>query len=505
MKIFTGSQIRKIDSYTIDNEPVRSVDLMERAAGKVFSWLTGRFDRSDKMVILAGPGNNGGDGLAVARMLADAGYHSEVFFIPGAGDTSADWKINRKRLEECGKVPFCTITGLEDFSIPEEGTVIVDAIFGTGLSRPAGDPAAGVIRKVNRMNSTVISIDIPSGLFPEDNSSNDPDSIIKADFTLSFQFPKLAFMFADNYKFTGEWHIMDIGLHPEAIENTSTPYLFTENSMVRSMLKVRHKFDHKGIYGHALLVAGSALKTGAAILAAKSCLRAGAGLVTCHLPGKSSTAMNAALPEAMVQVDANPDIITRVGNPDSFSAVAAGPGTGQAAETAEMISGLIQSCRKPMVLDADALNILSGQKDWLKKLPAGTILTPHPGEFARLAGETSDGYSRLQKQISLSRETNCIIVLKGAHTSVSLPDGRVFFNSTGNPGMATAGSGDVLTGIILSLLAQGYVPEQAAITGVYLHGLAGDLAADQTGMEALIAGDIIENIGNAYRKIKGEI
>ncbi|NMC41247.1 MAG: NAD(P)H-hydrate dehydratase [Bacteroidales bacterium] len=505
MKIFTGRQIREIDSYTIDNEPVRSTDLMERAAGKVFSWLTGRFDRSNKMVILAGPGNNGGDGLAVARMLANAGYYTEVFFIPVGGDTSADWKINRQRLEESGKVRFREITGNDDLILSEECTVIIDAIFGTGLNRTANGPAARIIRKVNQINATVISIDIPSGLFPEDNSANDPESIIIADYTLSFQFPKLAFMFADNYKFTGEWHILDIALHPQAIEKTSTPYFFTDNSMVRTMLKVRHKFDHKGTFGHALLIAGSALKTGAAILAAKSCLMTGAGLVTCHLPGKSLTAMNAAFPEAMVQADANNEIITRVDNPDSFSAVAAGPGIGQAPETAEMISRLIQLCRKPMVLDADALNILSGHSDWLNDLPAGTILTPHPGEFARLAGESSDGYSGMQKQISLSRETNCIIVLKGAHTSVSLPDGRVYFNSTGNPGMATAGSGDVLTGIILSLLAQGYDSENAAITGVYLHGLAGDLAADQRGKEALIAGDIIENIGNAFRKIKGEI
>jgi len=503
MKIFTGTRIKEIDAYTIDNEPVKSIDLMERAAGKVFSWLAGHFDRSHRMVIVAGPGNNGGDGLAVARMLAEAGYFSEVVFIQTGQETSADWKINRARLEDCSKAGFSTVKNISDFNIPENGTVIIDAVFGTGLNRPVSGLAEDIIKKINQSESVVVSIDIPSGLFPEDNSLNNPESIIKADYTLSFQFPKLAFMFADNYIFTGECTILDIGLHQEAIEKLFTPFFFTEIGMVRNMLKTRNKFDHKGNYGHALLIAGSSHKTGAAILGAKSCLRAGAGLVTCHLPEKSVTAMNAAVPEAMVLTDRNPDIITMVENPGFFPAVAAGPGIGKAEETAGMISALISSVNKPLVLDADALNILSEHRDWFKKLPEGSILTPHPGEFARMAGECKDGYSRLQKQISMSGELKCVIVLKGACTSVTLPDGRVFFNSTGNPGMATAGSGDVLTGIILSLLAQGYEPADAAITGVFLHGLAGDLAAADRGMEAMIAGDIIENIGYAYRKIRG--
>ncbi|MGQ9621454.1 MAG: NAD(P)H-hydrate dehydratase [Bacteroidales bacterium] len=502
MKIFTDIQIKEIDRYTIENEPVSSVDLMERAAGKVFSWISGRFGRSHKFIIVAGPGNNGGDGLALARMLSVSGYNAEVYYVSFTDDVSDDWKINRKRLIELKIVPFHTVTDPEQFPESGSGDIIIDAIFGSGLNRKVKGLPEEIIKRINHSPCTRISIDIPSGLFPEDNSANAGDSIVMADYTLTFQFPKLAFMFADNYCYTGEWHILDINLHPAAIRNITTQYYYTENRDIEVLLKKRKRFDHKGCYGHGLLIAGSGDKTGAAILAAKGALRAGIGLITCHLPAKRINALISALPEAMVQCDKNENFITEVNNFNNFTAVGVGPGIGTDSKTASMLSSLLENCSKPLVIDADALNIIATHKELKRIIPAHAVLTPHPKEFERIAGKSDNGYTRLKKQITFSKEHNCIVVLKGAYTSITMPDGRVFFNSTGNPGMATAGSGDVLTGIILSLLAQGYHPEDAALTGVYLHGLAGDIAAEKYGMESLIAGDITNNISEAFRNIR---
>jgi len=504
MKIFTGTQIKEIDNYTIENEPILSIDLMERAARKLFSWITKHYGRKNRFNVIAGPGNNGGDGLALARMLSEAGYNTEVYYASFTDNVSADWEINRKRLEEIKSVAFHTITDPEQLPYFDREDIIIDAIFGSGLNRPVKSLPSDIIKKINLSTSVKISIDVPSGLFTEDNTDNDPDAIVKADHTLTFQFPKLSFMFADNYKYTGEWHVLDIGLHPVAIRNTQTPYHFTEGYDIAGLLKKRHRFDHKGCFGHGLLIAGSGDKTGAAILAAKGSLRSGIGLITCHLPARRVNALISALPEAMVQCDANENIITAVDNFNDYTAAGVGPGIGTNTETASMLYNLLEKCTRPLVIDADAINIIAGFREYKWRLPQNCILTPHPREFERIAGKSVNGYQRLKKQIEFSEKHNCFVVLKGAYTSVSMPDGKVFFNSTGNPGMATAGSGDVLTGIILSLLAQGYQPADAAITGVYLHGLAGDIAAGKKGMEALLAGDIADNIGDAYRKLREE-
>ena len=503
MKIFTGEQIKLIDKYTIENEPVSSPDLMERAAGKLFSWIAGRYSRSDRFFIFAGPGNNGGDGLALAAILSSHGYKAEVFYISFTEHESDDWKIKRRRLEDYKDVPFHTVTDPVQFPVTTGGNIIVDAIFGSGLNRPADGLAGEIIKLINRSESTVLSIDIPSGLFSEDNSRNNPDAIVEADHTLSFQFPKLAFMFADNHRFTGEWHLLDIGLHLDAINNTFTPYSLLEESDISRMLKKRGRFDHKGCFGHGLLIAGSGNKTGAAILAAKGALKSGIGLLTCHLPEKRVNAFISVVPETMVQSDIDGELITSVTGYNEFSAVAAGPGIGTSEKTASVIKALLLNCYRPLVLDADALNIIALNREFLEMIPSGTILTPHPREFERIAGEAGDGYTRLKMQRNFSAEHQCIVVLKGAYTSVTMPDGRVYFNSTGNPGMATAGSGDVLTGIILSLLSQGYMPGDAAIAGVFLHGLAGDIGSELNSMEALTAGDIAGCLGKAFRKIRG--
>ncbi len=505
MKIFTGSQIKEIDKYTIENEPINSIDLMERAASKLFAWITEKFGRAHRYVVFVGPGNNGGDGLALARMLALSGYKAEVYALTLNSGVTDNWKVNRQRLEDTGIVHFYSIDDSSNFPVLSEDDVIIDAIFGSGLNRPVSGLTSEIIKMINKSPGSRISIDIPSGLFPEDNGQNDMNSVVMADFTLTFQFPKLAFMFAENYRFTGEWHILDIGLHPEAINKTSSPYYYLEASNIATIIKKRGKFDHKGRFGHGLLIAGSGDKTGAAILASKGALRSGIGLITCHLPAKRINALIASIPEAMVQSDKNENIITSVNNFNDFTAVGVGPGIGTSPETAEMLYELISNCRKPVVLDADALNIISSDEKFKKKIPPNSVLTPHPKEFERLAGTSENSYIRLNKQLSFSSLHNCIIVLKGAHTSISTPDGRVFFNSTGNPGMATAGSGDVLTGMILSFLSQGYLPENAAIAAVYIHGLAGDIAVEIKSYESLIAGDIAENICNAFKELKGKM
>jgi len=502
MKIFRCDQIKQIDEYTIINEPVASIDLMERAAGKLYEWYVERFERSGGILIFVGPGNNGGDALALSRMLAKNRYEPEVFYVQFIDRTTNDWQINRKRLENETNVPFQVLKSIDKFPVINPGDVIIDAIFGSGISRPAEGLASQIIKKINESGSTIISIDIPSGLFGEDNSKNIPENIINADFTLSFQFPKLSFLFAENEKYTGDWTVLPIGLNITAINNTDTPYTLLEKRLIKMLLKDRRKFDHKGVFGHGLLVGGSYGKMGAVMLGAKAALRTGAGLITCHVPAGGNDIIQSVFPEAMISQDAGEKFISGNIETDMYDAVGIGPGMGKEHLSQKTLHGFILNCKKQLVIDADALNILAMNKEWLSVLPPMTILTPHPGEFDRLAGSSSCGYERLQKQTELSLRFNCIIVLKGAYTSVSTPDGKVWFNYTGNPGMATAGSGDVLTGMILSLLAQGYDPVDASLTGVFIHGLAGDIAAGKSGYESLIASDIIAEIGNAYRMIK---
>jgi hydroxyethylthiazole kinase-like uncharacterized protein yjeF len=502
MKIFRCEQIKEIDNLTIVNEPVSSIDLMERAALKLFEWIARRFDRSKRIVIFAGPGNNGGDGLALARFLSEERYNTEVYFVHFTDKVSADWDTNRLRLGKAGKVKLISLDKIDQFPVICSDDILIDAIFGSGLTRSAEGLVAEVIREINRTDCTVVSIDIPSGLFGEDNSGNITDNIVKADYTLCFQFPKLSFLLADNNDFVGEWYILPIGLDPVAIRDIETPFYLIEGKDIFHLLKRRGKYDHKGNYGHGLLISGSRSKTGAALLGAKAALRSGIGLITCHVPFGSSPVIQTYLPEAMVQPDKNDSMITAIGKTENFTAIGVGPGIGTEEMTGKALYDLLKTCRKPIVLDADAINILGLNKEWISLIQPGTILTPHPKEFERIAGKTANCHERLSKQIAFSEKHKCITIVKGAHTAIALPDGRVCFNSTGNPGMATAGSGDVLTGIILSLLSQGYSSEHAALTAVFIHGLAGDIASEKASFESIIASDITENIGSAFNRIR---
>ena len=502
MKIFRGDQIRLIDETTIKEEPVASIDLMERAAIQVVKWYLSRFERSRRIFIFTGPGNNGGDGLAVARLLDNNRCETAVYYIEFAKKTSDDWNTNLSRLKAETKVKVSYISSSDQFPVISSGDIIIDAILGSGLTRPVEGLAEEIVKCINRSDATIISIDIPSGLFSEDNTQNFSDGIISADYTLSFQFPKLAFMFPENANYVGEWELLPIGLSAHAIRNTNSFFFLTGKREVAPLLKKRNKFDHKGTFGHGLLIAGSYGKMGAAVLGASSALRTGIGLITCHVPSSGVVILQSVVPEAMVESDRNENHLSELGNPLSFGAVGIGPGIGTDPESQKAVHKLLTKCKRSLVIDADALNIISLNHDWFSLIPEGTILTPHPKEFERLAGKTENSYHRLIRQIQLSVEQKCVIVLKGANTSITTPDGNVFFNSTGNPGMATAGSGDVLTGILLSLLSQGYTPENAAILGVYLHGLAGDLAAKEMCYESIIASDIIKNLAKAFKKLR---
>jgi NAD(P)H-hydrate epimerase len=502
MKIFSSEKVREIDAYTIDNEPVQSVDLMERAARALFNFFVNRFDKTRTVIVFTGPGNNGGDGLALSRMLADAAYNVKVFHLAFTSKTSSDWSVNKDRLLKQDKAEYSELNDPADFPLVKHGDIIIDAIFGSGLSRPAEGLPAEVIARINNSGAMVVSVDIPSGLFGEDNTENNTDTIVRADYTLSLQFPKLSFFFAENQHFVGEYHILPIGLHPAKISSMPTDYNLIDISFVAGILKNRNKFDHKGVFGHGLMIAGSCGKAGASVLASHAALRTGIGLLTAHVPRPVADVIHAALPEAMVQCDQSDIMVTEVPDPGKYDALGIGPGLGMKPNTRKGLRELFENYGGPMVIDADAINIIAEDTELLDLPGDVRVLTPHPGEFRRLTGSDKKAFARLLLQQEYSKKHQCVIVLKGAHTSVSLPDGRIWFNSTGNPGMATAGSGDVLTGMILALLSQGYKASEAAIAAVFIHGLAGDIAAEKTGYESLIASDIIHNIGSSFLKIR---
>ncbi len=500
-KILNASQIREIDTYTIENEPISSVDLMERAAGMCSKWIMENYNKNRPVKLFAGPGNNGGDALVVARHLAAAGYPVIVYILHFTDKFSADFQLNHERLILQRRAVILSVENENDLPTIGKGDLLIDGIFGSGLSRPVKGLPGAVIRYLNQQQATRIAIDVPSGLFAEDNSGNDPDMIFHAHQTLTFQFPKLAFFFRENQDLTGDWHVLPIGLHPDAIANAKTDYYYLTREAVKEQMLSRSKFSHKGTYGHALLIAGSYGKLGACIMAGKAALRTGAGLITTHIPTSGYTIMQTAFPEAMISIDPSDKLFTTVPDLTSFSGIATGPGLGKDPLTADALRQLIVSASQPIVFDADAINILGENKKWLENIPAGSIFTPHPKEFERLVGKSENTYHRLDLQREFCSRYKAVLIVKGAHTSITLPDGRIYFNTTGNPGMASAGSGDVLTGIVLSLLAQGYAPESAAMTGVFIHGLAADLMIQQTSQEAMIATDIIEGLKIAFNHL----
>ena len=502
MKILSVDQIREADNYTIEHEPIKSIDLMERAATRCFKWIRKRTESSQLVKVFCGPGNNGGDGLVVARLMAEKDYDVTVFILRFTDKSSDDFNTNLKRLQKTSGVRIVEISDNDKLPPLDANDLVLDAIFGSGLTRPVQGWLAEAVEHINRSGCLTIAIDTPSGLFSDENSTAKEGAVIEADYTLSFQFPKLAFLFPENDPFVGEWHILPIGLMEEFTDNIDVDHYLLEKEDASQTVKTRNKFDHKGHFGHALLIAGGYGKMGAAVMAAHAALRSGAGLLSAHIPRSGYQIIQTALPECMVSVDDSDIVFSKHPDLAPFNAIGVGPGIGLSRDTQNALKLLIQNSGQPLLFDADAINILGQNKTWLSFVPKSSIFTPHPKEFERLAGKTSNDFEQHQLQKEFSVKYGVYVVLKGAHTCISTPNGKFFFNSTGNPGMASGGSGDVLTGIILGLLAQKYPPLQACTLGVYLHGLAGDIAARKQSQQALIADDQIAMIGKAYKKLK---
>ncbi len=512
MKILSASQLKVVDAYTIEHEPVSSTNLMERASRAVADKIRSRWSIDTPIKIFAGPGNNGGDALAIARMLGETNYKVCVYLFNTSDNLSADCQINKQRLLDFQDVKQNTmgVRNVElvevksQFTPPklEEGDLVVDGLFGTGLSRPLNGGFASVVKYINSSPATVVSIDVPSGLMCEDNTYNVMNHIVKANYTFTLQYPKLSFFFAENEQYVGEWEVLDIGVKDPMTEETHSPYYFTEQSDMLPLLKSRSKFAHKGSVGHALLIAGKRGMAGAAILAARACMRSGAGKLTVRVPEHNVRIMQEAVPEAILNIDVDQNCFSQSFDTSEFDAMAIGPGIGTSSYTVQAFIEQVSMTKCPMVIDADALNILGSHRGWITQLPRRCILTPHKKELFGLISTTRNSYEELERTRELAARQQIYIVIKGAYSAIVTPEGNVYFNSTGNPGMATAGAGDVLTGVLVSLLAQGYVPEVAARLGVYLHGLAGDLAAENLSYEGLISSDLVEYLPKSFKTLR---
>ncbi|WP_302284435.1 NAD(P)H-hydrate dehydratase [Bacteroides clarus] len=502
MKIFPTIQLKELDAYTIENEPVSSIDLMERASRALARAMSERWSAETPFTVFAGPGNNGGDALAVSRLLAERGCRVEVYLFNTKGTLSPDCETNKERLAGVAGIDFHEITTQFVPPVLTAEHVVVDGLFGSGLNKPLSGGFAAVVKYINTSPAMVVAIDVPSGLMGEDNTYNIQANIIRADLTLSLQLPKLAFLFAENAPFVGEWQLLDIGLSEEAIEEKETDFALTEHEDVASMLKPRGKFAHKGNFGRALLIAGSQGMAGASVLAARACLRSGVGLLTVHIPFCNNFIVQTSVPEAMTEIDINDVRFSCATDTDDYQAVGIGPGLGKAGDTEAALLEQIESCQTPMVVDADALNLLGEHRSYIGRLPKGSILTPHPKELERLVGKCQNSYERLTKARELARSAGVHILLKGTYSVIIAPSGKCWFNPTGNPGMATGGSGDVLTGVVLALLAQGYDAETAARMAAYVHGLAGDIACKKHGVMGMTAGDIVTCLPPAWRMLE---
>lgn len=505
MKLYSAEQIRLWDDFTIKNEPIASIDLMERAATKCFKWLNSHLSQEADFEMFCGMGNNGGDGLVLARLLAQEGKNVNVYVIKTGAKGSPDFETNLKRLQET-KTNIVQVESEKQLTPIPPYAVIIDALFGTGLSRPLEGLAAKTVEHINSYPNTKISIDVPSGM-PADFVGNyfDYKQIIVSDLTLSFQQPKQSFLFAEMGKNVGELVVLDIGLSHEYQQQTSSNLYWLQHSDVKSILKHRNRFSHKGTYGHALLIGGSIGKAGAMLLASKASVKTGAGLTTSFIPRCAYTPIQTFVPEVMAETIQKEDLLDFMPHDTkNYTAIGIGMGMGTQITTRDAMDDFMAGVEgEKLVIDADALNCLSLNFSERKKvkLPAGAILTPHPKEFDRMFGESKTGFERMQKQTEAAQKHKVYIVLKGTHSSIALPTGEVYFNSTGNAGMATGGSGDVLTGIITALRAQGYTQKDACILGVYLHGLAADLALETESYQSLAASDIINHLGAAFKSI----
>lgn len=518
MKVVTAEEMRSIDEKTIKKYGIPGSTLMERAGLAAAIKIRELFDKK-KVIVLSGGGNNGADGIVIARNLFNWGWNVKVLLMAREDKLSPDCLMQYRIARKVG-VPFEFRTTLTDKDL--HGAVVVDALLGTGINKPVSFPLSDVIALLNRTDVRVVSVDIPSGISSDDGQVK--GETVLADYTITFGLPKRGHLLYPGAEHTGQLFIEDIGFPQELLRSELLKTQTIEQADASFLLPERTRYSHKGDYGHVLIIAGSKGKTGAALMAAKACLRTGAGMITIGVPETLMNVFQERVTEEMVlplpdnghgilSEDASVNILDFLNKKADVLAI--GPGISSGPGITKILKTLLMSATTPMVLDADAINSISGHTDVLSKAKAPVILTPHTGEMARLLGKglekdkgmTANEWNELKKTIerdrvntaaTFSKETGTCLILKGVPTIVSEPEGRILINTTGNSGMATAGSGDVLTGIVAAFLAQGLNPSDASILGVYIHGLAGDIAAAEKGLHSLIATDIIEKLPEAF-------
>lgn len=502
LKVLPIESVRQLDAYTISNEPVKSIDLMERAAHKCYEWISNTVKMGSSFKVVCGMGNNGGDGLALARMLHEDGHSVEVYYVRHAKEASEDNKKNFNRIADVAGLIVTEIFEEDPQIEINKDEIVIDALLGSGLNKPVSGFLAEIIKQINFSNGYVMAIDIPSGLFADSPTpETKTTAIVQADYTLTFQLPKLAFFMPENDKYVGKWNILNINLNKDFIDNSRSSFFLTKKSDCKEIYRPRQKFAHKGTYGHALIIAGSLGKIGASILAAKAALHAGAGLVTAHIPQCGMNPMHSVVPEVMISLDDSETHITTLPDLSAYDAIAFGPGADMQPETQKAMKLLIQETKVPLIIDADGLNILAENKTWLAFLPPDTILTPHPKEFERLTSSVDNHFNRIEILRAFAQRYKLYIVLKGAWSAIACPDGSIYFNPTGNPGLATAGSGDVLTGILSGLVASGYSSKEACILGTWLHGKSADIEVKKNAQPSMIASDVIKTLRKAFKKL----
>ncbi|WP_373707415.1 NAD(P)H-hydrate dehydratase [Kaistella sp.] len=500
MKIFSALQIKKWDAFTILNQPISSVQLMENAANSCANWLEENYNVHHPIIIFCGTGNNGGDGFAIARLLYHKGFDINIFANPNS-NYSENALINFQRCKDITGIDILGFGTLDQY-VFKENSIIIDALFGIGLNRIIEGETADVISFLNESKLPKVSIDIPSGLMADEIIAENA-VIFKADHTLTFQTWKKSMLHPEAGIFCGAIHVLDIALSEEFYVNEITNNNVIDDILISEIYKPRKEFSHKGTYGKTNIVAGSFGKIGAAVLATKATLKSGSGITFILAPKCGYEILQTNCPEAMF-VSGGENEVTNFDFEES-AVIGIGPGLGTDPETESSFLQFLKTYKKPFVVDADALNIISKNPTALNQIPKHSIITPHPKEFERLFGKTENSFERLHLAIKKAKELQIYIVLKDHHTQVITPENQVFYNITGNSGMAKGGSGDALLGIITSLLAQNYSPKYASIFGVWLHGKAGDFAAEKFSKEAMLPSDLIEEIGTVFKYLNKKI
>jgi ADP-dependent NAD(P)H-hydrate dehydratase / NAD(P)H-hydrate epimerase len=499
LPLLTAKQIREADAYTIAHEPISSIDLMERASKAFVGWFINHFqDKNQSIAVYCGTGNNGGDGLAIARILTDHGYKNLQVKITRFSDkASDDFNTNLQRLQNTN-IPVKEIkTGETKFD--EQANIVIDAMLGSGLNKPLTGDYKNLVEYLNSLDKTIVAVDVPTGFYTDGEIPKDA-IILKTDITITFQQPKVNFLLPESGPYINYCEVVKIGLSDDFINSADTPYYFVEEEDIRRILKPRRRFSNKGTYGHALIIAGKDETMGAALLASSACAHAGAGLTTACIPQSGLVALNSSMPEVMALLRTDEELPEIAW--DKFATIGIGPGLGKSTDTLQLLNAIFENYKKPVVIDADALNVLGENQQLLIDLPAGSILTPHMKEFDRLFGEHHNWWQRIQTAKTKAKELNIYIVLKNDYTITATPDEKLYFNSTGNPAMATGGMGDVLTGVITSLLAQKYSPEEACLLGIYIHGKAGDELALPNRMHVVLPTQVIGQLPVTMAKLK---